>query len=404
MSDEVIVPPSQPEDSTQGPSRSATTVDASVPADKMTAEQLAEAKRYGRQSLILGLTDTALDLVYLGVMAVLLVAAIDGWLQTMITDRSLRLVAMFVIVFGLHECVSLPLSFYSGYLFEHQYGLSQQTVGRWLKQHFKQYFLAGAFNLIIFLGLYWIFWTTGPYWWIVAAAVSIPVTVIIGKLAPVLILPLLYKTERLDDEELSARMRRLAEEAGLEIEGIYRLILSEDTVKANAMLAGTGRTRRVLMGDTLLEKFTPEEIEVVFAHEMGHHVFRHIPKLIGWMVVTIAVSFWLCDRMLAAWIGSGYDPMQLSVSTVPLLMLLLNVLSLLTSPVMNALSRRFERQCDRYALDKTGNPTAYRSAFRKLAKLNKDDPEPSPVAVFLFHNHPSIAERLAMADEQENRC
>ena len=91
--------------------------------------------------------------------------------------------------------------------------------------------------------------------------------------------------------------------------------------------------------------------------------------------------------------------MQLGVWTVPLLMLLLNVLSLLTSPAMNAISRRFERQCDRYALERTGNPTAYRSAFRKLAKLNKDDPQPNPVAVFLFDNHPPIAERLAMADE-----
>jgi STE24 endopeptidase len=373
--------------------------EALTSAEEMTPEQLAEAKRYGRQSLALGLADTGLDILYLGVMAVWFAAPLGAWFEQHIDSASLRVLAMFASVYGLHECVSLPLAYFSGFVFEHRYGLSQQTRGRWFRQHFKQYFLSGAFNAVIFLGLFWVFWTTGDYWWITAAAISIPVAILLGTLAPVLIVPLLYKTERLDDEELSGRMRRLADDAGLEIEGIYRLVLSEDTVKANAMLAGMGRTRRVMMGDTLLERFTPAEIEVVFAHEMGHHVHRHIPKLIAWMVVSVAASFWLCDLAFSAWIGPAYDPAQLPVWTLPVLMLLLNVLSLVTSPVLNIVSRHFERQCDRYALDQTADAASYRSAFRKLAKLNKDDPQPNPVAVFLFHNHPPISERLAMADE-----
>ena len=116
-----------------------------------------------------------------------------------------------------------------------------------------------------------------------------------------MILPLFYKIERLDNAELSERMARLAEGTGLSIEGVYRLGLSEETAKANAMLTGLGRTRRVLMGDTLLDQFTPDEIEVIFAHEIGHHVFRHIRKMIVAGVLYSVLGFWICDRVVLAW-------------------------------------------------------------------------------------------------------
>ena len=130
------------------------------------------------------------------------------------------------------------------------------------------------------LGLYWLIWTAGGWWWLAAAGLFFLVSVALGQLLPVLILPLFYKIERLDQPELAARIARLAEGTGLSIEGVYRMALSDETVKANAMLAGLGRTRRVLLGDTLLDAFSPDEIEVILAHEIGHHVFGHIRKMI----------------------------------------------------------------------------------------------------------------------------
>ena len=137
-----------------------------------------------------------------------------------------------------------------------------------------------AFSLALVLGLYWLIWTTGGWWWLAAAAAFFVVSIVLGQLAPVLILPLFYRIEKLDAPELTDRIARLAEGTGLSIEGVYRMDLSDETVKANAMLAGLGRTRRVLLGDTLLNGFSPDEIEVIFAHEIGHHVFRHIRKMI----------------------------------------------------------------------------------------------------------------------------
>ena len=163
--------------------------------------------------------------------------------------------------------------------------------------------LAIVLGAALNVGLFWIIWHTGHYWWLIAAAAFFVVSIVLGQLAPVLILPLFYKIERIENAELDARMKRLADGTGLTIEGVYRLGLSADTQKANAMLAGLGRTRRVLMGDTLLEKFTPDEIDVIFAHEIGHHVHRHIPKMIATGVVFSLAGFWLIDRVLVWWAG-----------------------------------------------------------------------------------------------------
>jgi STE24 endopeptidase len=224
------------------------------------------------------------------------------------------------------------------------------------------------------------------------------VTLVLGQLVPVVILPLFYKVTRLDGPSLLERLQRLAQGTGLAVEGIYRLHLSAETRKANAALAGLGRTRRVLLGDTLLDQFTPEEIEVVFAHELGHHVLGHMKKMIVSSVLMTAVGFWIVDQVLRHTVQAlGYrrfdDP-----AALPLLVFVLTVFGLLLSPAQNALSRYFERQSDLYALSRTKRPEAYRSAFTKLAQMNKADPDPHPLKVWLFDDHPPIRERLAMAD------
>ena len=151
------------------------------------------------------------------------------------------------------------------------------------------------------------------------------------------------------------------------------------------------------MGDTLLDKFSPDEIEVIFAHEIGHHVHRHIPKMIATGVVFSLLGFWLVDRVIVWWAGVP-SAAEAPVSTLPLVMFALTAFQLVLGPLQNAISRHYERQCDSYALRRTGMRDAYRTAFQKLAQLNKADPEPNPVEVFLLHSHPPIKERLAMAD------
>jgi STE24 endopeptidase len=370
---------------------------------EMTPAQLAEAKEYGQRALVCDLADKVLDVAFLAVMAFLVAVPLDAWLSEFIPSLTLRLAAIFAITTLAHMAVSFPLSFYAGYSLEHHYEMSHQTLGRWLGRYIKRNGLSLLFGLALVLGLYWIIWIVGDLWWLAAAGAFFVVTVLMGQLAPVLVVPLFYKVERLDHPELNDRMERLAAGTGLSIQGVYRLGLSEETSKANAMLAGLGSTRRVLMGDTLLDRFTPDEIEVIFAHEIGHHVFRHIRKMIFTGLIYSVIGFWVCDRVLMAWAEQHYGTLSahdLPPSSLPLLMLVLTVFALVLEPVQNAVSRRYERQCDRYALERTGLREAYQSAFRKLARLNKDDPDPHPLEVFLFHSHPPISERLAIADEK----
>jgi STE24 endopeptidase len=336
---------------------------------------------------------------------VFLARPLDGWLQqlpALMRSWSARLVVFLAIVTLLHIGISAPLSFYSGFVVEHRFGLSKLSLAGWLWRYTKRNLLALAFSAAMALGLYWVIWTTGPWWWLVAAGAFFVVSIVLGQLAPVLILPLFYRIEKLDAPELRERIGRLAQGTGLSIDGVYRINISEETAKANAMLTGLGRTRRVLLGDTLLGSYTPEEIEVVFAHEIGHHVHRHIPKMLAAGLVYSTLGFWVCERLLAAWVVAvqgTVDYHVLPVWTLAPLMLILSLFAMLVEPLQNAISRRYERQADRYALRRTGLREAYLAAFRKLARLNKDDPNPHWLDVLLFHSHPPIAERLAMADD-----
>jgi STE24 endopeptidase len=377
---------------------SATDSPVSSPAEPVNVPH-EEAKRYHRQKLTAGLASLALSLVALGCVALFGGSYLDRVLHSIAGDSPwLRLAAVgFLTAAGL-ELLTLPFDFWSGYVLEHRYKLSTQTFRGWVWKRVKGYLVGGPIGLLLLFGLYALLWWSGPWWWLWATAGWLAVTLLLGRILPVLILPLFYKVTRLDDTTLLDRLRRLAEGTGLDVEGVYRLDLSAETRKANAALAGLGRTRRVLLGDTLLKEFTPEEIDVVFAHEVGHHVYRHLLKMIAFNVVLAAAGFWLCDVVLRhGAVALGYPEFN-DPSALPLLLLVLMLFGLVLSPAENALSRFFERQCDRYALKRTGLPGAYRSAFEKLARMNKADPDPHPVVVWLFEDHPPIRQRLALAD------
>ncbi|HLN28980.1 MAG TPA: M48 family metallopeptidase [Gemmataceae bacterium] len=364
-----------------------------------------EVKRYQRQKLTASICSMVLSLAFLVAMALLGGPRLDQALRTWVGSNPwIRLIVLAFIYAASLELLTVSLDFWSGFVLEHRYQLSNQTLGRWVWRHVKGYLVGGPIGLVLVLGLYALIWYSGPWWWLWTAAGWLVVSLVLGQLLPVVILPLFYKVTRLEEPALLERLRRLTTGTGLSFDGIYRLHLSQETKKANAALAGLGRTRRVLLGDTLLEEFTPEEIEVVFAHEVGHHVHRHLVKLVAWSVVLAAASFWLADVVLrhaAEALHYPTDPLPAyeDPAALPLLLLVLSVFGLVLSPLQNGLSRFFERQCDRYALERTGLLQAYRSAFTKLARMNKADADPHPLVVWLFEDHPPIRERLALADK-----
>ncbi len=386
------------------PSSSATEALAAQAGD-LSPEERAEARRYGQNELACTLADKAFDLAYLAIVAFGVARPLDQWLATWpLLERSwyLRAITLLAIVLAVHVVVSMPLAYYAGYVLEHRFGLSRLSRAGWLWRYAKRVALATVLSLGLLVGLGAVIRACGPVWWLVGAVAFFVVSVVLGLLIPVLILPMFYKVQPLDAPELRQRLERLLEGTGLKLSGVYRLGLSAETTKANAMLAGLGRTRRVLLGDTLLDRFTPEEIEVIFAHEVGHHQFGHLRKMLLLGLIYSLAGFWVCDWMLRAWAGVAHgavDYAALPVHVLPLLMLVLAVLATLLEPLQNTVSRHFERQCDRYALKRTGLREAYISAFRKLARQNKNDPDPPWLEVVLFHSHPPIAQRVALAEQ-----
>jgi STE24 endopeptidase len=213
----------------------------------------------------------------------------------------------------------------------------------------------------------------------------------------VLLLPLFYRVKPLDRAGLRARLVALADRAGVPVIGVFELGLGEKTKKANAALAGLGGTRRILVSDTMLSSYSDEEIEVVLAHELAHHVHGDIWKGIAVETALLFVAAYVCARVLAAAAG----PLRLAgpadAAGVPLLILTAGIVSLLFMPAVHAMSRALERSADRFAIDLTRNPVAFVSAMRRLGAQNLAEDDPSRVVQWLFYSHPPIGERIAYA-------
>jgi STE24 endopeptidase len=225
------------------------------------------------------------------------------------------------------------------------------------------------------------------------------VSVVLARLAPTFIFPLFYKFKPLEDGEMKRRILALCERAGMAVEGVFVFNMSKNTKKANAAFTGIGKSKRVILGDTLVANFTDEEIETIFAHELGHFKLRHIWMMMIVGTVSTFLGLFLTAQLYhtsLAWFGfSSID----QLAALPLLSLWLGLYSLVTTPISNAISRAHERQADRYAVELTSNAQAFTNALLKLAKINLADPSPHPVVEFMFHSHPSIEKRVSFVQE-----
>jgi STE24 endopeptidase len=297
-----------------------------------------------------------------------------------------------------HEVGSLPLGFYTGFTLERRYGLSTEPFAAWLADRAK------SFGLGLVLGgaaaslLYWLMRLSPDRWWLAAGAVFALLIVGLTNLAPVLLLPMFYSVKPLDRERLRARLLELAQRAGARVLGAYEWGLAEKTKKANAALAGLGATRRILVSDTMLAEYSDDEIEVVLAHELAHHVHGDIWKGILFESGLTIAGFYLAFRVLRAFAGAAGLRDMADVAGLPLVLIAAGLVSLAVIPFAHAMSRAFERRADRFALDLTRNPAAFISAMRRLGAQNLAEERPSTIVRWLFYSHPPIRERIAVAE------
>jgi STE24 endopeptidase len=323
-------------------------------------------------------------------------------LTTMFPASVAALATVAIYVAGLtllSEVVSLPLAFYSSFIVERRYGLLNESPGGWLKDQAKSFVLGLALGTGAASIVYFFIRAFPSAWWLPSGAVFALVIVGLTNLAPILLLPLFYTLKPLDRETLRGRLVGMAERAGARVLGVYEWGLAEKTKKANAALTGIGSTRRILVSDTMLAEYSEDEIEVVLAHELAHHVHGDIWKGIVFESMLILAGFYVASRVLTSAIGplglSGPD----DVAGMPLLLLAAGAVSLVMLPAAHAISRAHERRADRFALELTKNPDAFVSAMRRLGAQNLAEENPSKLTQWLFHSHPPVRERIASAQE-----
>ena len=310
------------------------------------------------------------------------------------------IVASYVAVLSaFFDLALLPLSYYRGFALEHRYGLATEKMGHWLRDHGKAALIGLLFAELGALFVYFALRRWPDHWWLAAGIGYSFVVVILVNLAPVVLLPLFYTFKPLEKAELRDRLTALASRAGARIMGVYEWRLSDRTKKANAALAGMGNTRRILLSDTLLAEYSDDEIEVILAHELGHHVHRDIWTAVIYDIALTCAGFFAADRALR-WavpyfgLHGAADPAGL-----PVLLIAAGAVSLAVKPLMNAVSRSHERRADAYALRMTSNPPAFISAMRRLGQQNLAEEHPSRIVQALFYTHPPMKDRLRAAQD-----
>ena len=300
---------------------------------------------------------------------------------------------------------SLPLSYFEGYTIEHRYGLSNQTRRAWLGEQLKGLGIGMLIGLPVLQGIYAAIRRWPARWWAILAGLTVPFSIVMVTLAPVLLLPLFNKFEPLKNRALTKRIKDLAAGESVHVSEVLQMDMSKQTKKANAAFTGLGKTKRIMMGDTLLREFSDDEVEVVLAHELGHQVHHDIWKLIALSAPTSVIGLYAAHRLTPPilrrfgqhW-GIDVEAGAADVAALPLLGLLGRVSLLGVGPLLNALIRNMvERPADDYALRLTGNRSAFISAMEKLGRMNLSNPHPSALVKYLLYDHPPLHERIEMA-------
>jgi len=361
---------------------------------KLAKEYASIRRRYLLLDLLLGAL-LLLAWLLLG-WSTLLRDWIHGW-----TQSPWLAVLVYGFVFGgVFTILDLPLSYYTGYVLPHRYQQSNQDLKGWIIDLIKNLILTALMGGILLEIIYLVLRSAPESWWLWAAGILLLFNVLLANLAPVLLFPIFYKFTPLEEEyqDLTERLLDLAERSGTYVTGVYRFDMSKRTKAANAGLTGLGNTRRIILGDTLLDEFRVDEIETVLAHELGHQKNHDIPLGMAFQTALTLGGLYLTSLGLY-WGVSFFGFNSISdIAALPLFGICLGLYGLLTLPISNAFSRWRENLADEFALLMTGKAKAYKSALTRLSNQNLAEVDPEPWVEFLLHSHPALSKRILRAD------
>lgn len=359
---------------------------------------LEKAKKYSRIKYATSLFGTVYFLLLLFIFITSGLSSDSLTIVSKLAGASwLELPAYLLFLFLAFSLLDLPLTLYRSFFLERRFSLSTQKFGAWVIDQIKSGILSYLFSLILLGVFYFVLGAFPGGWWLVISLFWIFFSLVLTKVLPVVIIPLFFKYKKLSDESLKERIFKLAGKMKVVLLDVFEIDFSKKTLKANAAFVGTGRTRRVILADTLKDKYTSDEIEAILAHEFAHCKLRHLSKLMCINSFVIAILFFIIYCTSAPVLEYfGFSSLS-QLSALPVASIYFTLFGLVTSPLENGVSRVFEKDADRLALEVTGMPAAFISMMEKLAAQNLADRNPHPIIKFFFFDHPSIDERIAYA-------
>ena len=363
----------------------------------LDAARQAQARRYAVTRRYLSLVDYLLG-------GLLFSALIVSGLSRHLTDFLALPAVLGAVIYLLglmaaYALITAPLDYYTGLVLPRRYGLSRQTVADWLGDHLKTAGLGLLLGGVMVALAYWLLSFTPGYWWLWGWGVVLLISLVLSSIAPVVILPIFFKTKPLAEGEIKNRLERLAQEAHVKVKGIYTVEFSAKNTTANAALMGTGATRRILLSDTIIGKYTPAEISVIIAHEIGHQRHRDMLWLFLFQALVLLVSFYLAAHLFRVSVDAfGFYGVS-DAAALPLLILVFGLLGLVMTPLTAFFTRRVEPQADLFAVELTGDPDSFISAIARLTDQNLAEGTPPRWVEILLDDHPSYRQRVAMAQK-----
>jgi STE24 endopeptidase len=354
-----------------------------------------DAKKYNNIKLAIGISEGIISFI----LILLFVwfgysKELEIYLSNYISNPYLLFIAFIFVIGFAGSILSFPVNYYTGFYLEHKYNLSNQTFGKWVWEGVKGLLVSLVIGIPILLTFYFFLNYFGTIWWLPFAIVMFFISVVLSQIFPILIFPIFYKITPIENENLKERIKKLAGNANLKVENVYKFNMSKNTKKANAAFTGLGKTKRIILGDTILDNYSEDEIETVIAHELGHFKKKHIIKNIIIGTVSSFLTLYIIALLYQNSLGwFGFNSIT-KVSALPLLALWSMLIGIIQSPLGNILSRKFEYQADEYAVIETKNPGSFKKTLEKLTEQNLGDKEPQPFVEWFFYSHPSIKNRI----------
>ncbi|MEW6507267.1 MAG: M48 family metallopeptidase [Bacteroidota bacterium] len=357
--------------------------------------KLTEAKKYNNLKLAIGVTKGIIVFILIFLFVLFdFSLQLENYVRTFLTNDYLVLIAYVITIGLISSLLFFPVNYYVEFYLEHKYNLSNQTFWKWIIEDTKEAIVGLVIGLPILVIFYYVLNTFKDNWWLPFSIILFLISVFLAKILPVIILPIFYKITLIDDEELKNRIIELSKDAGLSVKNVFKFNMSKNTKKANAAFTGLGKSKRILLGDTLIENYSRDEIETVIAHELGHYKKKHIIKNIIISTVTSFVTFYLISILYSFSLPFFDFDSITRISALPLLALWGTIISLIITPVSNFISRKFEYEADRYAVESTSKKEAFINTLDKLTDQNLGDREPHPFIEWFFYSHPSIKKRI----------